>query len=183
MPRRIYTYPPGIGWDTLNQWITAGAVVLGLGITISLLNFLISARSGAPAGKNPWQADTLEWEIESPPPPYARLVIGPVRSRHPLWEDPEREEPTREEEGLALSEGRLTLATSWLDARPVAIARMPEDTVAPLVLALLLAAMLAAFLLKSLWVALAVVVLCLAAVAVWLWPDRPAAEAKSERRP
>jgi len=31
MPRRIYTYEPGRGWDTLNFLVTIGAFVQGIG--------------------------------------------------------------------------------------------------------------------------------------------------------
>jgi cytochrome c oxidase subunit I len=61
MPRRIYTYSPEMGWDTLNLVITFGALVLALGVLVSLVNLVTSIRSGPYAGPNPWNADSLEW--------------------------------------------------------------------------------------------------------------------------
>ena len=46
---------------------------------------------GETAGKNPWNADSLEWETDSPPAPYATVHIPTVVSRHPLWDDHDEE--------------------------------------------------------------------------------------------
>ena len=87
MPRRVYTYPAGMGWDTLNLITTIGSFVFALGVLLFFVNVSKSRRSGAPAGANPWDAPTLEWAVPSPPPPYNFAVIPTVASRHPLWED------------------------------------------------------------------------------------------------
>ena len=106
MPRRIYTYGEGLGFDSLNVVVTAGAFILGIGIVISFINFLLSLRWGRLAGKNPWNADGLEWEIESPPAPYGTLHIPVVVTRHPLWDDfDEQYDPNNER---VLDGGRLT---------------------------------------------------------------------------
>jgi cytochrome c oxidase subunit I+III len=69
MPRRIYTYLPESGWGDLNLLATAGGVVLGLGVVTFLVNAAMSLRSGPIAGADPWEGETLEWSIPSPPPP------------------------------------------------------------------------------------------------------------------
>jgi cytochrome c oxidase subunit 1 len=86
MPRRIYTYPEGMGWTFLNQLETIGAFILGLGILIFLINFFRSLRHGEIAGDDPWDGRTLEWTIPSPPPEYNFAVIPEVHSREPLWD-------------------------------------------------------------------------------------------------
>jgi cytochrome c oxidase subunit 1/cytochrome c oxidase subunit I+III len=173
MPRRIYTYGPEMGWDTLNLVITVGAFVLALGILVSAVNFIVSARHGTPAGANPWNADGLEWSTESPPPPYGSVHLPTVHSRHPLWDEHEEEHDPQGRR--ILDQGRLTLATSWLDAKPVAIAKMPEDTITPLVLAIVLAALFTAILLQRLVLIAVLFVLMLATIAYWLWPqEQPA---------
>jgi heme/copper-type cytochrome/quinol oxidase subunit 1 len=169
MPRRLYTYPAGLGWESLNLTATVGAAILTVGIVISLWNFLVSRRYGAVAGKDPWHADTLEWSLESPPAPYGSVHLPTVRSRHPLWDDHDEEYDPQGER--ILDQGRLTLTTSWLDAEPRSLATMPESTVTPLLLALAFAALFTAFLLKALWVALAAIVISLAIVGTWLWPE------------
>ncbi len=47
MPRRIYTYEPGRGWDTLNFIITIGAFIQALAILVFLANLVISYFKGA----------------------------------------------------------------------------------------------------------------------------------------
>jgi cytochrome c oxidase subunit I len=88
MPRRYYTYEPGLGWDTYNMLSTIGAFLFATGILLFIINWLWSMRYGAEAGDNPWDANTLEWATSSPPPPYNFRVIPTVRSRDPLWDEP-----------------------------------------------------------------------------------------------
>ena len=68
MPRRIYRYPDYSNWPALNLISTVGAFVLGVGVLVTVVNVLISMRSGTRAGNDPWIADTLEWYTSSPPP-------------------------------------------------------------------------------------------------------------------
>ncbi len=75
MPRRIYTYPAVNGWGTANLIETFGAFVLAVGVLVFLANVFSSLKRGARAGRNPWDAGTLEWSTPSPPPPYNFAVI------------------------------------------------------------------------------------------------------------
>jgi cytochrome c oxidase subunit I len=176
MRRRVYTYESGSGWGTLNLLATIGAFILAIGILLSIINFFISLRRGRVAGKDPWRADSLEWSTESPPAPYGSVHIPTVTTRHPLWDDHDEEEDPRGER--ILDQGRLTLSTSWLDARTVAYARMPEDTAVPLVLSLLLTGLFTAVLLRSLWAAGALALVCFATMGYWLWPKLEKASEK-----
>ena len=47
MPRRIYTYPRGMGWDDLNMLTTVGAFLLAIGVLLVLINIVTSLRRGA----------------------------------------------------------------------------------------------------------------------------------------
>jgi cytochrome c oxidase subunit I len=85
MPRRVYTYLPETGWGRLNLIATCGAIVLGSAVLLFLINIFVSRRSGVLAGANPWDADSLEWDIPSPPPNYNYLYLPTVNSRTPLW--------------------------------------------------------------------------------------------------
>jgi|DewCreStandDraft_2_1066082.scaffolds.fasta_scaffold00538_4 cytochrome c oxidase subunit 1 len=90
MPRRTWTYLPGLGFDRLNLLETVGAFIMAAGALVFVVNLVRSARRGAIAGPNPWGAATLEWSIPSPPPPYNFREIPIVHSRLPLWEkDPQ----------------------------------------------------------------------------------------------
>src|ERR1035437_6478480 len=92
MPRRIYTYDAGQGWDTFNMISTIGTAILIVSTLIFVVNFLKSRRSGAVAPNDAWGAGTLEWSIPSPPPDYNFAEIPVVTSRYPLWDlkHPER---------------------------------------------------------------------------------------------
>ncbi len=197
MPRRVYTYPAGLGWDWLNLAESVGAVVTVIGVLLFIINVLWSRRYGAIAPANPWGASTLEWAVSSPPPEYNFAVIPTVRGRDPLWEahdailgragaeDLAPADPTRatarggEEEApvtvalqpwRVLDAGKEALESTLLDADPQAILRLPHDTLWPLVLSLALTALFVALLFKApVWAALAGVA-CLAAIAGWLWP-------------
>jgi cytochrome c oxidase subunit 1 len=86
MPRRIYTYEPGRGWDTWNFIVTIGVFFQAAGILVFLGNLLWSYFRGKAAGPDPWDAWTLEWSTNSPPPVYNFASIPVVKSRRPLWD-------------------------------------------------------------------------------------------------
>jgi cytochrome c oxidase subunit I len=85
MPRRIYTYPTGYGWDFWNFWVTIGAYITGISVLVFIYNFFTSLKHGAVAGPDPWDARTLEWSIASPPPEYNFAVLPKVESRDDFW--------------------------------------------------------------------------------------------------
>jgi cytochrome c oxidase subunit 1 len=86
MPRRIYTYEPGRGWDVWNLIVTVGVVFQALGTVVFVVNLVWSYFKGATAGSDPWDAWTLEWSTPSPPSAYNFSVIPTVQSRRPLWD-------------------------------------------------------------------------------------------------
>jgi cytochrome c oxidase subunit 1 len=86
MPRRIYTYYPGRGWDTLNLIATLGVIPQAAGILCFLWNVVWSSCKGAAAGDDPWDGWTLEWSTTSPPPEYNFEKLPVVRSSRPLWD-------------------------------------------------------------------------------------------------
>ncbi|MFN0098038.1 MAG: cytochrome c oxidase subunit I [Gemmatimonadaceae bacterium] len=86
MPRRIYQYDAGQGWDLFNMMSTYGTYLLVVATAVFVWNFIRSRTSGAVAGNDPWGAATLEWSIPSPPPEYNFARIPEVTSRYPLWD-------------------------------------------------------------------------------------------------
>ena len=93
MPRRIYTYEPGRGWDIWNLIVTIGVVFQAAAILVFAANLIWSYFRGKAAGNDPWDAWTLEWSTGSPPPAYNYAVIPTVRSRRPLWDLKHPEDP------------------------------------------------------------------------------------------
>ena len=51
----------------LNQLCTIGAIGLGFTTFVFLWNVVMSLRNGKKAPNNPWNANTLEWTVSSPP--------------------------------------------------------------------------------------------------------------------
>jgi len=93
MPRRIYTYEPGRGWEIWNLWVSIGAAVQAIAVLIFVFNMIYSYFKGRDAGNDPWDAWTLEWSVSSPPPSYNFAMIPTVASRRPLWDLKHPEDP------------------------------------------------------------------------------------------
>jgi cytochrome c oxidase subunit I len=99
MPRSIYTYEPDRGWNTLNFVASSGGVIQAIAVLIFAFNLVWSYFHGEPAGNDPWDAWTLEWDTTSPPPSYNFAQDPVVRSRRPLWDLKHPEDPDWEYEG------------------------------------------------------------------------------------
>jgi cytochrome c oxidase subunit I len=84
MPRRIYEYSSGAGWQAQNLISTIGAFVLALSVLLTIINLVRSLKKGAIAGPDPWKANTLEWFTTSPPPENNFDVVPRVRSVEPM---------------------------------------------------------------------------------------------------
>jgi heme/copper-type cytochrome/quinol oxidase subunit 1 len=181
MPRRIYTYAPDMGWNALNLITTIGAYIFALGVIVLVINVVASLRRGELAGPNPWDASTLEWATSSPPPPYNFATIPRVASRHPLWEARLREMPDRStpNEGPVLAQGKETLGTTNVDARPNIILQMPEDTFLPLLLALALTGGFCGLLIHSWLLAGLSGAAGIAFVYAWTWPRAKLGETRA----
>jgi cytochrome c oxidase subunit 1 len=85
MPRRIYTYAPGLGWELWNLVATIGSAGIGLSLLVFIANAIRSLARGPVAAADPWDGRTLEWAIPSPPPPYNFATVPTVLRRDALW--------------------------------------------------------------------------------------------------
>jgi heme/copper-type cytochrome/quinol oxidase subunit 1 len=138
MPRRIYTYPPEMGWGAINLFVSASSAILVAGFVVFAVDAIWSARRGPPAGDNPWDAPTLEWATTSPPPPYNFARIPVVTDANPLW---------RERESLAVACGlrvdrRELVISSVADAVPEARESSAGNSIWPLLAAIATTALL-----------------------------------------
>ncbi|HXQ18746.1 MAG TPA: cytochrome c oxidase subunit I [Acidimicrobiales bacterium] len=86
MPRRVASYPAGLGWQIYNQISTIGSFIIAISFAILLWNLWISWRRPVLAGDNPWDAHTLEWFTTSPPPHHNYTHLPPIRSERPTWD-------------------------------------------------------------------------------------------------
>ena len=94
MPRRIYSYPEGAGWEWWNAVATVGALLIGVSILVFMFNVVLSLRRNDQAGPDPWDGRTLEWAIPSPPPAYNFREIPTVRARDDFWHQKYEEDET-----------------------------------------------------------------------------------------
>ncbi|RVJ36052.1 cytochrome c oxidase subunit I [Sinorhizobium medicae] len=165
MPRRVYTYPAEMGWDTLNLVSTLGATLFVVSFLVFLYNVAASARGGHVAGDNPWDASTLEWATASPPPPHNFHRIPFVTSREPLWAERETLPVVT---GLAVDKREVVITTTT-EALPDLKESSPDPTIWPFVSAIVVGVIFIASIFTPLAVAWGAPVAALVILA-WFWP-------------
>lgn len=176
MPRRVYTYQAGLGWEIYNLLSTIGVFIIIPGIAVFIWNVWRSYRSGAEAGPNPWGADTLEWATPSPPEEHGWSVLPIVHSRHPLWDQDDLHSGDAEVEQLVHGMGawplkwRAALIVGTADARPQEIFRVADPSLWPLVVALGTVGIFAAELTGIRWAALVSAAVIVIGVIGWNRP-------------
>ncbi|MEA2716333.1 MAG: cytochrome c oxidase subunit [Actinomycetota bacterium] len=175
MPRRVYTYRDGLGWEGLNVMVSLGSLIFALGTGITLVNWLWSRRKGQLAGDDPWGADSLEWSTTSPPPEYNFASVPLVASPHPLWDqvplpylgsgDDEETKGLGPEGAVA----RQTPVTSGIDTGPEGNLSIPGETYLPLLVAVGLAVVFLGLLVNAAAVGVVGVGLAVVGVVWWSW--------------
>ncbi|WP_143088756.1 cytochrome c oxidase subunit I [Paenibacillus algorifonticola] len=88
MPRRIWTYLDGLGFNEMNLISTIGAIMMGIGTIMFILNVVITNAKPQNAADDPWEdGRTLEWTIPSPPPEYNFKQTPLVRGYDAYWKE------------------------------------------------------------------------------------------------
>jgi len=85
MPRRYadpYLHPYLHHLLPMNQFMTWAAILMGVAQFLLLGNFIYSVFRGPKCGRNPWNANGLEWSAPSPPP-HGNFDVPPVAYRGP----------------------------------------------------------------------------------------------------
>ncbi|MCM3784774.1 cytochrome c oxidase subunit I [Neobacillus mesonae] len=114
MQRRVATYAPNQGFDMLNLISTVGALMMGVGVIMFLVNIVMTTRKPADAANDPWEdGRTLEWSIPSPPPEYNFKQTPLVRGIDAYWKE------------------KMAGHTEMTPAEPVGPIHMPSPTILP----------------------------------------------------
>jgi len=167
MPRRVWTYPAGMGWSAMNLISTVGAWTIAASVLLFVFNVWRSLRHGPSAGPNPWGAGTLEWAAPSPPPPHNFDALPVVHGRDPLWDPPTHPAHVS---GLA-ADAREVLLTTVLDARPDLRSLFPTPSIWPFVSAVATTVLFIGSIFTPwavVWGSVPVVI----ALTAWFWPTR-----------
>ncbi|MGP9041047.1 cytochrome c oxidase subunit I [Cytobacillus kochii] len=86
MPRRIFTFNSGQGFDMANMVSTVGAFFMAVATIVLLINVVMTIAKNKKVGGDPWgDGRTLEWAIPSPPPFYNFKQLPLVRGLDPYW--------------------------------------------------------------------------------------------------
>ena len=139
MPRRVYTYEAGLGWEPYNLLSSIGVLVILLGIAVFIWNVARSYRR-ASRRQQPWGGDTLECgRCPSPPAEHGwspcRSCAAAIRcgTRTRLHRGDERLE--RFVHGLSRwpLRWRAAVIVGTADARPQEVFRVANPSIWPLV--------------------------------------------------
>ncbi|TBV00683.1 cytochrome c oxidase subunit I [Phytopseudomonas dryadis] len=174
MPRRVYTYQSGLGWDLPNLISSVGSFILAIGIATLLLDLILHFRHGKRATANPWQADTLEWATSLPPNPYNFVSLAKITDRHPLWHDPDLPASiARGEHALTVIDHgrRETWGVDPLTGKVREIIHLPGNSWLPFIAACLIALLCLSLLGKVYWLAILACVASTLVLLRWSWEN------------
>ncbi|MGD6964908.1 cytochrome c oxidase subunit I [Rossellomorea vietnamensis] len=119
MPRRIWKFLPGQGFETGNLVSSIGAAFMGVAVLVLLYNIIMTQVKGVKVGNDPWgDGRTLEWAIPSPPPFYNFKQTPLVRGLDSWW--------------LEKMEGKK----EYTPAEPLGDIHMPNNSILPFVMSL-----------------------------------------------
>lgn len=174
MPRRVYTYPGGMGWDGLNLVSTIGAFLVAAGVLVFLIDLARNLRPGGVPAGDVWRAGTLEW---LPNHAYGARSIPRIASREPLWDQPglaRDVEAGRHYLPRSATGARETIVTSPIDAEPEYVMRLTGPGWAHVLAAVFTAALFLLLTVKQVSLAMTCGVLAILAIVGWLWEADPA---------
>jgi cytochrome c oxidase subunit 1 len=165
MPRRVYTYPAGLGLELPNLLSTIGAFAVALAVVLFVANGLLSLYRGALAPANPWGAASLEWATASPPPAYNFAHIPVVESQTPLWDSP-AELPVVT--GLRVDQKEMLL-TTVVAAAPDVREPVPEPSLWPFISAVAVGVLFISSIFSP-WAIVFGAIPSAIALTAWFWP-------------
>lgn len=117
MPRRVYTYLEGLGFETGNFISTIGAILMTLAVIVLLINVVITTFRKEIAEADPWDGRTLEWTVPTPVPEYNFAQTPKVRGLDPFF--------------IEKTQGNGKM----IPAEPLGEIHMPNSSIRPIILA------------------------------------------------
>ena len=172
MPRRVYTYAPGLGWEWTNLVSSIGAFVMAIGFALVVVDIAVQWRFGAHTERNPWKAGTLEWAMATPVPAYNFASLPRVDHREPVHDDPGL--PPRLAVGKGYLAGRRngwreTMGVHGVSGAPEQLILLPAPSYVPLLAALAAGGFFVSFLFGFYEGAALSALAILFFVLLWLW--------------
>jgi len=168
MPRRVYTYPAGMGLELPNLLASIGSMIVAAAVLLFVVNMVKSYRLGRKAAPNPWGASSLEWDTACPPAHYNFAHIPMVESRTPLWDAGEKMPVVH---GLRV-EDREVLLTTVLSAEPDVREPSAQPSIWPFISALAVTVMFVCSIFSP-WAVLVGAIPATIALIAWFWPKSP----------
>lgn len=174
MPRRVYTFSGGLGWDWLNLLSSVGGFIMAAGVAMIIIDVALHIRFGRRATLNPWKSDTMEWATGTPPTSYNFASIPKVHTRHPLWENPALPyEIAKGEQGLSsIEHGRREIyGVDAITGKVKEVMHLPGNSWWPLICASLLGVVCLSLLVRVYPVAAVAAVIAFIALLRWSWEN------------
>jgi cytochrome c oxidase subunit I+III len=180
MPRRVYTYPAGMGWSGMNFGATVGAVMIAASVLLFIVNAWRTRRHGVIAGPNPWGSGTLEWGTSSPPPAANFEKLPVVHGRYPLWLS--SLQPAALPDHVAGIDPALreVLLTSVTEAHPESRMLSPSHTPWPFLTAIATTVLFVGSIFTPWAVVWAMIPVAIGAT-LWFWPVKSESETRRQR--
>jgi cytochrome c oxidase subunit I+III len=172
MPRRVYTYAEGLGWELPNLVSSIGGFIMAIGFAVVLVDMLVQWRFAPHLPRNPWKAGTLEWATATPVPAYNFASLPRVTTRDPLHKEPDLPSCLAAGEGyLATSRDgqRETLGVDGATGKPEQVILLPGPSLLPLWAALAVAGVALTFLFSIYWASGLFALLAVFLVLWWFW--------------
>lgn len=86
MPRRVFTYLDGQGYNAANLISTIGALLMAAAVITLVINIIITVAKNQRVGRDPWgDGRTLEWSLPLPVPYYNFAQLPLVRGLDAFW--------------------------------------------------------------------------------------------------
>jgi cytochrome c oxidase subunit 1 len=168
MPRRVYTYPAGMGLELPNMLSSLGSAVVAVAVLLFVINMAKSLRVGAKGTPNPWDGSTLEWAAASPPDRYNFQHIPIVSSLSPLWDTGEKMPVVY---GMRVEE-REVLLTTVMATEPDIREPSAEPSLWPFIATLATTVMFVSSIFSP-WAVLVGAIPATIALIGWFWPKSP----------